>query len=357
MPPKKNAKLQQKEAEKKAKAKSKAKAAEDKTFGLKNKNKSKKVQQHIQQVHASAPLTDAKRQMEIQKKKAAEKKAAEQAKLDALKLIQSSVAIQKVPFGVDPKSILCQYFKLGVCTKGSKCKFSHDLNVARKAVKKDLYTDDKDSEREKKEKDTMDDWDEEKLRQVITSKHGNPKTTTDKVCKYFIQAVEDQKYGWFWQCPNTDTKLKLECKYRHSLPPGFVLKTKEQRRMERMELENQPKITLEEFIETERGKLPKEGLTPINPESFAKWKKEHKLQLLKSKDKKKNQLTGREIIQKKYSDKMFRDEELLAESGATAFDMAEFKKAMTGVENEDADEPTIKDYGDGSNASAEANQV
>ena len=29
--------------------------------------------------------------------------------------------------------------------------------------------------------DTMDKWDEEKLRSVILSKHGNPRTTTD-VC-------------------------------------------------------------------------------------------------------------------------------------------------------------------------------
>lgn len=49
------------------------------------------------------------------------------------------------------------------------------------------------------------------------SKHGNPKTTTDKVCKYFIDAVENQKYGWFWVCPNGGN----ECKYKHSLPPGY----------------------------------------------------------------------------------------------------------------------------------------
>ena len=49
-------------------------------------------------------------------------------------------------------------------------------------------------EEEKKDKDTMADWDEAKLREVVLSKHGNPKTTTDKVCKYFIEAVENQKY-------------------------------------------------------------------------------------------------------------------------------------------------------------------
>lgn len=64
--------------------------------------------------------------------------------------------------------------------------------------------------------DTMDKWDEEKLRSVILSKHGNPRTTTEVlcpssdsrtsfdsfptsslpfkiVCKHFIEAVETQK--------------------------------------------------------------------------------------------------------------------------------------------------------------------
>lgn len=115
----------------------------------------------------------------------------------------------------------------------------------------------------------MDNWDEEKLRKVILSKHGNPKTTTDIVCKYFIDAVENGKYGWFWVCPNGGN----ECKYRHSLPPGFVLKTKEQKKLERLAAENEPKITLEEFLELERSKLDKSKFTPITVESFAKWKK------------------------------------------------------------------------------------
>ena len=40
--------------------------------------------------------------------------------------------------GVDPKSIVCEYFKAGKCQKGFKCKFSHDLNVK---AKKDIFTD------------------------------------------------------------------------------------------------------------------------------------------------------------------------------------------------------------------------
>jgi hypothetical protein len=352
MPPKKVPKNQQKEAEKKAKQKAKAKNADDKTFGLKNKNKSKKVQEYITQTKAGIP-TDLKKQQELAKRRAAEKKAADEAKKEALKLLQGSVGIQKIPFGVDPKSILCEFFKLGTCTRGKNCKFSHDLNIARKAVKKDLYTDDKD-DNDEKEQDTMDNWDEEKLRKVISSKHGNPKTTTDKVCKYFIQAVEDGKYGWFWVCPNSDPKAKVECKYRHSLPQGFVLKTKEQRRLEKMALENQPKITLEEFIETERDKLPKTNLTPITPESFAKWKKEHKQQRLNSQAKEKHQLTGREIVLKRFEDKFLREEELNGDHG-TEIDMSQFKKELDEIEHED--EPKVKDYGDGTGAFAEANMV
>jgi hypothetical protein len=80
---------------------------------------------------------------------------------------------------------------------GKKCKFSHDPAVERKQEKKNLYEDARGNE---KKEDTMDNWDEQKLREVVMSKHGNPKTTTDKVCKHFIEAVENQKYGWFWTC-------------------------------------------------------------------------------------------------------------------------------------------------------------
>jgi len=33
------------------------------------------------------------------------------------------------------------YFKQGSCTKGGKCKFSHDLAIERKAEKRSLYDD------------------------------------------------------------------------------------------------------------------------------------------------------------------------------------------------------------------------
>ncbi|KAF2706843.1 hypothetical protein K504DRAFT_459265 [Pleomassaria siparia CBS 279.74] len=253
----------------------------DKTFGMKNKKggAAQKQIRAIQQAAAGAKTPDQKKKEQEKLQKEKEKKAAEDAAREAAELFKP-VQVQKVPFGVDPKTILCQFYKKGHCDKGRKCKFSHDLAVERKTEKRSLYTDNRDKENEEggeegedaiKKKDGMEEWDEEKLRNVVLSKHGNPKTTTDKVCKFFIEAVENGKYGWFWTCPNGGDK----CMYRHSLPPGFVLKTKEQRLAEKALMDKSPlaTLTLEDFLESERHKLTG-TLTPVTEETFAKWKKE-----------------------------------------------------------------------------------
>lgn len=72
--------------------------------------------------------------------------------------------------GADPKSILCAFYKQGQCGKGSKCKFSHDLATEKKAEKRSMYVDMRD------ENDTMENWDDEKLKEVVNQKHGE----TDK---------------------------------------------------------------------------------------------------------------------------------------------------------------------------------
>jgi hypothetical protein len=53
----------------------------------------------------------------------------------------------------------------------------------------------------------------------------------------------------------------------------FVIKTKEQRALEKAEMLNSPlaTLTLEDFLESERHKLTG-TLTHVTPESFAKWK-------------------------------------------------------------------------------------
>ncbi|KAI8338245.1 hypothetical protein BC941DRAFT_470246 [Chlamydoabsidia padenii] len=252
MPPKK-----QPQKTKAEKAKS-AKSVEDKTFGMKNKNKSTKVQKYIQSVKAQAKHNDEANKSTI-KRDIAEKKAAEEKrKLELQQLFQPVQIAQKVPFGTDPKSVLCINFKNGNCDKGAKCKFSHDVNVGRKVDKKDLYTD----SRKEKEDDTMETWDQEKLEAVVKNKAGKSQPPTDIVCKYFLEAIESSKYGWFWECPNGGTT----CKYKHALPPGFILKSKQSK------VEEKAEISLEEFLESERHKLGS-NLTPVTLESFNEWKK------------------------------------------------------------------------------------
>jgi hypothetical protein len=215
MPPKTNKKDDGKG--KKAAAAS-GKSAEDRTFGMKNK-KGSAAQKQIKQIQSSmSNSAEAKKKAAQQEAKAKEKKAAEDAKAEAAMLLNKPAQIQKVPFGVDPKTVVCIFYKKGDCEKGKKCKFSHDLSVERKTEKKNLYADGRteEDEKEKKKQETSDDWDEEKLRKVVLSKKGNQQTSTDKVCKFFISAIEDGKYGWFWICPNDGDK----CKYKHALPPG-----------------------------------------------------------------------------------------------------------------------------------------
>lgn len=63
-----------------------------------------------------------------------------------------------------------------------------------------------------------------------------------QVCKHFLDAIENNKYGWFWVCPGGADS----CMYRHALPPGFVLKKDKKKEEEKDE-----KISLEELIENE----------------------------------------------------------------------------------------------------------
>ncbi|KAK4162226.1 hypothetical protein QBC43DRAFT_80069 [Cladorrhinum sp. PSN259] len=263
-------KKEQKAAGKKVDAK---KAVDDKTFGMKNKKGSAAQKQiaHLQSSMKAGGSAEQKRKDAEKAAREKEKKAAEDAKREAEMLLNKPAQIQKVPFGVDPKTVVCIFFKKGNCEKGKKCKFAHDLAVERKVEKRNLYEDSRETPEEKKKEETSADWDEEKLKAVVLSKKGNQRTSTDKVCKYFITAIEDGKYGWFWICPNGGDK----CMYKHALPPGFVLKTKEQRAAEKALLDKSPlkTLTIEEFLESERHKLTG-TLTPVTPESFAKWKKE-----------------------------------------------------------------------------------
>ncbi|XP_042337529.1 zinc finger CCCH domain-containing protein 15, partial [Plectropomus leopardus] len=239
------------------------------------------------------------------------KKTDKKKELDELnELFKPVVAAQKVSKGVDPKSVLCAFFKQGQCTKGDKCKFSHDLSMERKCEKRSLYVDERDDDLEK---DTMENWDEKKLEEVVNKKHGEAekkKAKTQIVCKYFLEAIENNKYGWFWTCPaGGDT-----CMYRHALPPGFVLK-KDKKKEEKEE-----EISLEELIENERSALGV-NVTRITLETFLAWKKRKRQEKI---DK------AKEEMEKKKAD--FKAGKSLVVSGREVF---EFRPEL--VDDDDAE--------------------
>jgi len=245
---------------KKTEQKKKDKTIEDKTFGLKNK-KGGKAQKYIanvqKQVQQGGNPDYRKQELEKQKKK--EEKEAERKRNEEMQSLFKSVPSQKVEQGVDPKTVFCAFFKQNLCKKGDRCKFSHDPACERKAAKRNIY--------EQQDEENMDEWDEDKLAEVVNKKHGAEKTNeTDIICKHFLNAVENNKYGWFWECP--EKKAGRECKYKHALPKGFVLKKDKMKKEQ-----DEATITLEELIETERAKLDQSKLTKITLQSFVAWKK------------------------------------------------------------------------------------
>jgi hypothetical protein len=128
--------------------------------------------------------------------------------------------------GDDPKSVLCAYFKAGLCEKGKRCKYSHDLALDGKASKIDIYKDPRD-------------------------RTGKVVERTEITCQFFLDAVEKNLYGWLWECPNGNDK----CVYTHALPMGYVLNRDKKEEKKRGE-DSEDELTLEEKIEAERALLP-----------------------------------------------------------------------------------------------------
>uniref|UniRef100_A0A9R1SJE4 Zinc finger CCCH domain-containing protein 15 n=2 Tax=Cyprinus carpio TaxID=7962 RepID=A0A9R1SJE4_CYPCA len=323
MPPKKPA---QAAGNKKTQEKKKEKIIEDKTFGLKNK-KGAKQQKFIKAVTQQVKYGQQNpRQVaaEAEKNKKKDDKKKELSELN--ELFKPVVAAQKVSKGVDPKSVLCAFFKQGQCTKGDKCKFSHDLSLERKCEKRSLYVDGRDDELEK---DTMENWDEKKLEEVVNKKHGEAekkKAKTQIVCKYFLDAIENNKYGWFWVCPGGGDN----CMYRHALPVGFVLKKDKKK-----EETNEEKISLEDLIETERASLGA-NVTRITLETFLAWKKRKRQEKLAK---------AEQDMERKKAD--FKAGRAFGVSGREVF---EFRPELVDDDDEEADDTKYADDDDDDDA-------
>jgi len=86
-----------------------------------DQKKGAKAQQQIARLQsqvAAGGTPEQKRKEAEKARREAEKKAAEAAKAEVAALFKP-VQVQKIPFGADPKSVLCQFFKAGNCEKGT----------------------------------------------------------------------------------------------------------------------------------------------------------------------------------------------------------------------------------------------
>lgn len=196
----------------------KTKNAEDLTFGLKNKNKSKKVQQYVnnvqqqvkgENVKGGTEAAFAKSQADKNAKKAAAKQAALLASLTKGK-DNTKTKVVDVPEGPTVEEMKMEQ-------------------------KIDLYVDPR-----------------------------GP-AEVDMVCRDFLKACEDEKYGWFWECPSA--MPGKPCAYRHALDEGYILK-KDRPKPEDEDYET----SVTEKVQAELDKLDKSGGTPVTEESFKVWK-------------------------------------------------------------------------------------
>jgi hypothetical protein len=213
--------------------KEREKVIEDKTFGMKNKNKSAKVQKYIQGLKASATS-----EPKVSKERA-------DAELRAKKDQAEKAALLSSIFGVQP-------------TKKKK-------KQAEDKGKVDLYMDLRAQKTATKDPATGE--------YIYT--WTAPANQTEIVCKFYLEAVQNSQLGWMWQCPNGD-----QCIYRHCLPEGYVLATGQGVAVNEEDEDNEP-IPIEEQVELERARLVTEKLTPVTEESFLSWlnkKKQEKLE-------------------------------------------------------------------------------
>ncbi|KAL6121717.1 hypothetical protein NUSPORA_01326 [Nucleospora cyclopteri] len=192
-------KTQTKDANKKPKSlKDQIKELKSRLFGEKDNKKKKEIQNMIKKMELEVEKENKARQERDQAKK--------------------TVVRQLIPVGVDPKTIMCLNFKNKNCSLGEKCQFSHEIIIKEKTGQ----------EEEKDEK--------------------KPKL----VCKFLIDALNNNEYSSKWNCPNP------KCKDIHKL-----IELSENKEAE---------VSLEEYLELQRQTLEDEKLTPVTEITFREWK-------------------------------------------------------------------------------------
>lgn len=263
-------KKENKNVDAKKKLKDISKVVEDKTFGMKNKNKSKQLEKKIKGLASTSHKGGLEKlEQEIYEEKKRKKLEEENKKL------MGDVFAKNVVSGKGPK--ICQFFKAGLCNKGKKCKFSHDVKVEQviveeeeekedmRTAKIDLFTDQRE----------LIFGNKNELEEVVNfnaHKYLNA-NKTDKVCKNFLDAVEKDVYGWNWMCPNG-----YECVFKHCLPKDYVFKNAKR---EIVKVDNH--AVLDE-IDQKRAELNNKKLTPMTFELFEVWKNKRLEKMKKERD-------------------------------------------------------------------------
>ena len=316
---------------KKAEKKAAEKIIEDKTFGLKNKNKSHAVQKYIKGIESVVKKKvgiDIDKQKEFQDKAEKKKQKQEEAFLNSLYKQVTAAKQQEVPEGTDAKTVLCELFKQGKCDLGDKCKFSHDLNIQFNQGTFDIYTDLRDT------KKTMSvEYEVNKIAEEKEKKRGKL-CQSNIVCKYFLDAVKKKVYGWKWECPNGDG-----CHYKHYLPKGYIMLTDKDKAQEEMAMEEY--MNLEEQIAAERERISENGIK-VNEATFKEWKRKRDEFRAQEKEEKetdqlKSKLTGVQLF-KNQSD-LFKDDE-----NAEDVKMDEIENNI--LDDEERKEEDVKGYED-----------
>ena len=283
------------EVSKKAEQKKQEKIIEDKTFGLKNKNKSKTVQKYIkgvEQIVKGGKTSDKGK--EFQEKAEKKKAREEEAFLNSLYKTVKTIKQEELEEGQLSKNVLCAFFKAGCCEKGDECEFSHDVNVEFNQGNMDIYTDLRDVKSKIDNEVNKIAEEKEKKRSKV------PKSNI--ICKFFLDAVQRKVYGWKWECPNGD-----DCHYKHCLPKGYVITTSKDKMQEEMSIDDY--INLEEQIDGERERISKSG-TPVNDGTFLEWKKKRdafRKQGKEDEEKKKKFQTGIQLFKSQVG--LFKDDE------------------------------------------------